>query len=152
MRNILFISLVIFLLACAPKNDLGSQIDAAQSQWQAKNVRSYQISVMRVNSIWHAQTNVVVVKDGAVVDKSATCVPAPFEGKTCTVQEFNADEFTIDGLFKTAREIVSQNQGNREVKITFDETFHFPATIVSDDPKAVDDDSMWRVVSFTANP
>lgn len=155
MRNISYIMfslLLLLLAACGPDNPVRSQIETAQAQWQAKNVRSYRISVLRVNSIWHAQTNTILVKDGAVVDHSATCVPAPFEGKTCTVREFSADEFTVDGLFKTARAAADNNAANREIKITFDETFHFPDHISTDDPKATDDDSLWRVVAFTPNP
>lgn len=149
-----FILLLIFLLGgCTVPgpSEPAVQITSAQNQWRAKDIRSYRIAVMKVQAIWHAQTNTVTVRDGAVTEQSAVCTPAPFEGHECKVQAFDANEFTVNGLFQTALALAPES-AKYQLRVTFDEQYHFPKTISSDQKEVVDDETFWRVVSFEALP
>jgi hypothetical protein len=52
------------------------QLEKAEGEWQALGITSYRIEVM-VTSIWHAQTYKLTVREGEVVEESASCIPAP---------------------------------------------------------------------------
>ncbi len=155
MRNIhLFILLLIaFLVACAvpgPSEPV-LQIAAKQNQWRAKNIRSYRISVMKVQAVFHAQTNTITVQDDKITQQSAICTPAPMEGRSCDVKEFDPNEFTVNGLFKTAL-IFAPDSAKYQLRVTFDENYFFPATIARDEKEVVDDELLWRVVAFEPLP
>ncbi len=126
-----------------------AQVQIAEAKWQARNIASYRISVLRVENIFHAQTNELTVRNGQVVEQGATCIPAPFEGTTCTVRPFDASDYTIPGLFATARAL-AMGEGGQSVEITFDENFGFPKAIHSDTPEVRDAAQAWSVVSFEA--
>ena len=139
----------LFLVACTvpgPSEPV-AQITAQQNQWRAKNITTYRISVMKVQAIFHAQTNTITVENGKVTQQSAICTPAPFEGRECTVQEFDANEFTVDGLFNTALRYAPASEKN-QLRVTFDENYFFPTTISRDEKQVVDDELFWRVVAF----
>lgn len=155
MRKILCLCLFLCLpvTACTvpgPSEPV-AQITSQQNQWQAQNVRRYRISVLKVQAIWHAQTNTITVEDGRVIDQSATCTPAPFEGRSCEVQPFDANEFTVEGLFRTALALAPESE-KYQLRVTFDEQYHFPTTISSDQKQLVDDEMVRRVVSFRPLP
>jgi hypothetical protein len=143
--TLLFASLV----ACAVPgpSEPAAQITLRQQQWNAQDIRNYRISVLKVQSIWHAQTNTLTVADGNIIDQSAVCTPAPFEGRSCTVQAFDPEEFTVPGLFATALKYAPES-AKHQLRVTFDEKLHYPTTISRDDPNATDDDTLWRVTSF----
>jgi len=122
-------------------------IASKQQQWNAKQIRNYRIAVLKVQSIWHAQTNTITVRDGTVVEQSAVCTPAPFEGRECQVQEFDPNEFTVDGLFRTALKYAPES-AKHQLRVTFDEENHYPTLISRDDENATDDDTSWSVQSF----
>jgi hypothetical protein len=125
---------------------LQTQIDKAEQQWQAQHIGKYRIEVQHVQSIWHLQINTITVEDGKVVAQSATCQPAPFEGRECKVKPFNAKDYTVAGLFAQARSVAKSERGG--VTITFDQTYGFPKLIISAPPRLVDADSSWEVLSF----
>ena len=143
--------LLVFLLlgACTvpgPSEPV-AQITSKQSQWQAKQIRSYRISVLKVQAVFHAQTNTITVQDGQVVAQSAICTPAPIETRGCEVQAFDPNEFTVDGLFATALKYAPAS-AKYQLRVTFDETFFFPAFISIDQKELLDDEGVWRVVAF----
>lgn len=151
--HILILLLFSFVVACAvpgPSEPV-LQINSKENQWREKNIRRYRISVLKAQATWHAQTNTLTVEDGKVTEQSATCTPAPSEGRTCTVQPFDTDEFTVDGLFKTARTLGSES-AKYQLRVTFDDTYFFPSTISRDVKEVVDDEAFWRVVSFEPLP
>ncbi len=153
MKSVPILLLFLVLGACTvpgPSEPL-AQIQTKQDQWHAKNIRSYRISVLKVQAIFHAQTNTVTVRDGVVTDQFAACTPAPFEGRECRVQEFEANEFTPDGLFQTALAYAPES-AKYQLRVTFDEQYFFPATISSDQKEVVDDETFWRVVAFEPLP
>lgn len=153
MRILKFLLFVLLLSACTvpgPSEPV-AQITAQQQLWRAQNVRRYRISVMKIQAIFHAQTNTITVEDGRVVDQYATCTPAPFEGRECKVQPFDADEFTVDGLFQTALAAAPES-AKYQLRVDFDERYHFPKFISRDQKELVDDETAWRVVAFQPLP
>ncbi len=60
---------------------LQAQIGLAEQQWQAQHIAHYRIQVQQISSIWHLQRYTITVQNGDVVDQSATCIPAPIEGR-----------------------------------------------------------------------
>lgn len=126
-------------------------IASRQRQWNDQKIRSYRIAVLKVNSIWHAQTHTITVRDGVVTEQSAVCTPAPFEGRECKVNEFDPNKFTVDGLFRTALEY-APDSAKYQLRVTFDEKYHYPTTISRDQANVTDDDIFWRVTSFEVLP
>ncbi len=146
------IFLFFFLATLATGCTLGSnplldQIGRAEQKWQARKVLNYRVSVLHVQSIWHAQTYNLTVKNGAVVDQSSTCITAPAESGQCKVNPFKADDYTVTGLFARAR-TMAQGENRQGLTVTFDETYGFPKTIGFDLPNAVDEDNSWVVQEF----
>ncbi len=125
---------------------LQAQIGSAEQRWQAQHIASYRIQVQQMSSIWHLQRHTITVRDGVVVDQSATCIPAPIEGRECKVRPFVAEDYTVAGLFETARSIAKSTAGG--MTITFDPTYGFPSTIGSAPPGVIDGDQSWVVLSF----
>lgn len=153
MRKLGFLFLCFCLTACTvpgPSEPI-AQITAQQQLWRAQNVRRYRISVLKVQAIFHAQTNTITVEDARVTDQSATCFPAPFEGRECKVQPFDADEFTVDGLFETALAAAPES-AKYQLRVDFDERYHFPKFISRDQKELMDDETVWRVVAFQPLP
>lgn len=149
MKSALILLVFLFLVACevpGPSEPI-LQIQGEQRQWRDKNVPNYRISVLKVQAIFHAQTNTITVRDGKVSDQSAFCTPAPFEGRACQVQEFDPDEFTVEGLFETALKYAPESAKN-QLLVDFDEEYHYPTRISRDDKDAIDDELLWRVVAF----
>lgn len=145
-----FTLLLFFLLAACSvpgPSEPVALIASKKNQWQAKNIRSYRIAVQKVQASFHAQTNTITVQDGIVTEQSATCTPAPFEGRQCKIQSFDPNEFTAAGLFNTALTYAPDSE-KYQLRVTFDETHHFPKTISRDQAEVMDDETFWRVVSF----
>lgn len=125
----------------------GDAIDQAEHKWQAQGIRSYRIQVLHLQSIWHAQTYSITVRNERVIDQSAFCVPAPSEAGQCTVRPFKAEDYTVPGLFAIARTQAGNAEG-KWTKITFDPIYGFPSGIAFDNPQVYDDDTAWSVKSF----
>jgi hypothetical protein len=148
----LLIILTITLVACnlaAPT--LLAEIDQAEQRWQDQGIDDYRLEVLVVNSIWHAQTHQLTVRDGLVVEQSAFCIPAPFEAGKCTVEPFDAAAYTIPGLFAQARAKAQQDQG-QWTELVFDPTYSFPSRIAYDHPEILDEDNNWQVKAFEPLP
>jgi hypothetical protein len=121
-------------------------IDKAEGEWQALGITSYRIEVM-VASIWHAQTYKLTVREGEVVEESASCIPAPTESGVCEVQPFDAADYTVPGLFEYARS-KAIFEGGKFTQITFDPNYSFPVKVFFDNPDIIDEESSWRVTTF----
>jgi hypothetical protein len=121
-------------------------LDLAEAQWLKSNVREYAIQVQTV-SLWHVQTHELVVKDGEVTSSSAACITAPLEfGRECTVEAFEAADFTVPGLFAKARTLV----GEKWARAAFDSSYYYPSSIGFNNPEIYDEEWGWRVVTFEA--
>ena len=143
------VAITLFLSACG-QNPLMKQIDAGEKMWQERGVASYRIEVLAVRGTWHAQKHRIVVKDGKVVDASALCIPAPAELGKCKVEPFNAEDFTVPGLFALARtEVQKREKEGQRIQITFDPDYGFPRVIAFDSlPGVTDGGGAWQVREF----
>lgn len=144
--------LTVMSIACnacglAGGNPLMAQIGQAERRWQDQGIESYRLEVRFVRSIWHAQSHLVTVRDGAVVEESASCVPAPTESGKCEVEPFNAAEYTVPGLFTQARARAQVDEG-QWTSVAFDPTYSFPSQISFDNPEVYDEDMAWIVLTF----
>jgi Family of unknown function (DUF6174) len=115
--------------------------------WLEQNIVSYQIEILVVQSVWHAQTHQITVRNNLVENATASCIPAPTEGGKCQVTTFNADEYTVPGLFAKVR---AQTQGQQAAwtTISYDPDYGFPTQISYNDLNVVDEDWTWRVTTF----
>lgn len=149
-----FILLLFFaLVGCTVPgpSEPGLLISSQQRQWNEKQIRNYRIAVLKVEAIWHAQTNTITVQDGTVIDQAAVCTPAPFGGRECQVRGFDSNEFTVDGLFRTALQYAPES-AKQQLRVTFDEKYHYPTLISRNVEGVTDDDTVWRVTSFEVLP
>ena len=71
------------------QNEVLVQIDEAEEKWLDQGIKSYRIEVLVVNSVWHAQSFTITVEDGKVIDRSASCIPAPTEFGECELRPFD---------------------------------------------------------------
>lgn len=147
----LFTGLLIFLTACSAARGKLAQLDQAEQQWREQKIEHYQLEVLVVRSIWHAQLHRITVDQGAVVDQTASCIPAPIEAGKCAVEPFNAEDFTIPQLFQLARAEMERDQGEW-TKVEFDSTYGFPSHIGYNHPEIIDEDWGWQVKAFKILP
>jgi len=129
---------------------LVAQVRRAERRWQRSDIDSYRIEVSLRSGSWHYQTHVVTVRNGEVVDASASCVTAPMEtalGKECEVEDFDPGTYTVPGLFALARALAEANPGGA-VEIDFADTYGFPRWISYDLADVVDGDQAWSVGAF----
>ena len=132
---------LLLLSACG--SAAASELEEAERRWQEQGIDDYQIEVLVVRSIWHAQSHVITVEDGVVTEQTAHCIQAPAEFEECEVEPFAAEDFTVPGLFAKAR--ASNQEG---VKITYEPTYGYPDSISFNDPNIVDEDWSWGVKRF----
>ena len=126
-------------------------LEQAESRWKQQGIASYRIEVSAFRSIHHAQFYHITVQDGVVVDQSASCTPAPLEFGKCKVEPFEAEAYTVPGLFAKASSLL---EGDYKTwgKVSFDPTYGFPSQISYNHPNAVDEDWSWSVTSFEVLP
>ncbi|RIK23733.1 MAG: hypothetical protein DCC52_12970 [Chloroflexi bacterium] len=148
---ILCLSLCVTACTVPGPSEPVAQIASAQNLWRAQNVRRYRIAVQKTNARLRTQTNTLTVEDGRVTHQTATCVPAPREGRTCQVEPFDANEFTVDGLFQTALALAPAS-AQYNLRVDFDAQYHFPKFISRDEKARADDETTWRVVEFQPLP
>ena len=122
-------------------------IDQREQVWQEQNITAYRIEVLIVRSVWHAQSHRITVRNGQVESATATCVPAPTEAGKCKVEDFNAADYTVAGLFREAH-AQTQSEFAAWVTITYDPIYGFPQQISYNHPEMIDEDWSWRVTAF----
>ncbi len=122
-------------------------VDQMEQAWLDQKITSYRIEVLVIHSIWHAQSHQITVRGNQVESATAACIAAPMEFGECQVKAFNAEDYTVAGLFREARSAAESREAT-PVKVTYDATYHFPQGISYDDPNMVDEDWSWRVTAF----
>ena len=122
-------------------------LDQKEKAWLKQNITSYRIEVLVVRSVWHAQSHQITVKNGQVETATATCIPAPTEAGKCEVEDFDAEDYTIAGLFREAQSH-TQSEYAAWVTITYDPGYGFPQEISYNHPEMIDEDWSWRVTGF----
>lgn len=147
IRLSLFLLLIILSFnACTtgPK----SQLTTSEKLWKESGINHYQISIQVVQSIWHLQIYNLTVENGLVIDSSASCIPAPYEGRECTIKTYDPDDFAIPALFSMAEHQIN-SQSSKWLKVTYDPDYGFPDLISFNDPDSLDEDWSYQVISFT---
>ncbi len=138
----ILITLTLLLTGCR-----AIQVDQMQQAWLDHKITSYRIEVMVVNSIWHAQSHQITVRDNQIESATATCTTAPMEFEECKVKAFNAEDYTVAGLFRKARS-EAESRESTPTKIIYDPTYHFPQHISYNNPQVRDGDWSWGVMAF----
>jgi len=161
-----FISILITISsACLPKTELAQEeepqqmqkitlsadslktaLSKAKDQWQAQDIAHYRIQVRHVSSVWHLQTYEIEVKNGEITH-SATCIPAPVEGRECEVEDYDPADYTVEGLFEMAGWMLD-SQVSEYAKMEFDEDYGYPKLIAYDHPEILDEDNVIAVLEF----
>lgn len=131
----------------ATGGDWQRHIDEAEQRWQEAGVGSYEIEVLHVASIWEAQSYHITVRDGEVVAAEAQCIPAPMQMGECEVREYQAEDYTVEGLFARAR-VEAGRGGGAFTQIEFEAEYGFPTRISYDQPEVLDEEQSWRVLDF----
>ncbi len=121
--------------------------DPHEQTWSAQGIDSYAIEVLVVNSIWHAQSHQITVRDGKVESSEATCFPAPYEAGQCQVKDFDPETYTVAGLFAKAQS-QAQSEWGQWTTVTYDPTYGYPSQIAYNHPDMHDEDWSWRVEAF----
>ena len=142
------ICLVVMLASCNSAQDLSLQkeVEQAEQRWAEQSVDDYRIVVV-TSSIWHMQIHDITAQDGDVAEASATCEPASVEMGKCDVQPFDAEDYTVAGLFARARWL-AQSRDAQYGQIEFDPTYSFPARMSFNHPEMIDEEWGWRVETF----
>jgi len=135
-------SLAILLTGCR-----ATQVDQMERAWLDQKIASYHVEVLVINSVWHAQSYQITVRANQIESATASCIPAPIEAGKCQVKAFNAEDYTVAGLFKKARSAAESRQAT-PAEITYDATYHFPRQMSYNDPNMVDEDWSWQVTAF----
>lgn len=118
-----------------------------EQAWLQQEISAYQIEVLVVRSVWHAQSHLLIIQNGQVESATATCIPAPTEAGQCRVEDFAAEDYTVEGLFRQA-EVHTQGKYAAWVTVTYDPSYGFPQQISYNHPEIIDEDWSWRVTSF----
>jgi hypothetical protein len=135
-----------FLLTSCTGPTLVQQIDRAEQKWNSRGINNYSIQV-QAGGWWHLQNYTVVVRNGRVLTYFATCTPATAESEPCEVHTFDPGDFTVPGLFATARAQAAMSE--EWTTITFDPNYGFPLTIRSDHPQLADAEQVWTLLEFS---
>ena len=154
-RRVITTLLCTLLLAAIAVSTCGckawvSRTNSAERRWNRQDVDSYRIEVAYIRGMWHFQKHVITVRDGQVVDASASCMDAPREtaqGTKCEVEPFDPQEYTVPGLFAKAKS-VAKEYPRRQIEINFDETYSYPTRIMRSHPDILEAIDRWRVESF----
>ena len=149
-RSAFVVTFLAGLLAACSAVQVGSPTSSlrrAEQTWRAQNIASYRIEVLVVRSVWHAQSHRIIVRNNQVESATASCVPAPMEAGKCEVEPFEAEDYTVPGLFAKAYAQLGSQQA-AWTDITYDQAYGFPRRILYDHPQMVDEDWVWRVTAF----
>jgi hypothetical protein len=131
--------------------DLQAQLSAAEQRWKDSEIASYRIKVLEVHSIWSAQRMTVTVNDGHVIDLESMCIPAPMQGRTCTIQPVEPSNFLVPALLRQARDLIDR-QRPEHLQLGFDPALGYPTRIGFNNPEIRDGDYGLMVESFERLP
>ncbi len=140
IRHLILLALTALLLAgCGPKKtELEQRIDQAEKTWKAQRMNSYVLESTCI-SLWDMQTYRVVVTDGRVVDHAAECSPSLLTTGDCKLQEYDPQDFTVDGLFRKARAL-AKTEKPQFAEVEFNPTYAFPSILGYNDPNVYDEE------------
>jgi len=141
---IFFLLYAILISACGMDESL---LAMNREKWANAGIHSYEVRVQHIQSIWHAQEYTITVENGTI-SHSARCIPAPAEGKECEVTSYDPQDFTIEGLFRTAEWALNSIHSDH-VKIIYNTELGYPEHISLDDPDILDEDNAWAVRDFS---
>ena len=114
-------------------------------------ILDYEIEVRRV-STFSDQIHRISVANGDVAEATAECAPALADYRNpCTLREFDAEDFTVSGLFKIA-ESQSERDGGRWTSIERDGRYGFPTKISYSNQEVIDGWVFWTVTRFEPKP
>jgi len=130
-----------------PRASATPSVDQREQAWLEQSITAYRIEVLVVRSVWHAQTHQITIQNGQVENATAVCIPAPTEAGKCEVEDFNAEDYTVAGLFREAH-AQTQSQYAAWTTITYDPRYGFPQQISYNHPEMYDEDWTWRVTAF----
>jgi hypothetical protein len=130
---------------------LAARLQAAEQHWQDSQIASYRITVQEIHSMWWAQQMTFTVMDGHVVDQQSMCIPAPIQGKTCTIRPVEQSNYLVPALLAQARDLI-EHQRPENVRLTFDPTLGYPTSIGFDDPQILDEDYGLTIQKFETLP
>jgi type II secretory pathway pseudopilin PulG len=135
--------------SAAERAALRRQLDEAEQRWNRQGITSYRIVVRDVQSTWHLQWNTVVVRNGQVTGRTGRCIRAPAEVGECEVRPFDPGKYTVPGLFATAHRLLDNAGPGDVIKITYDDVYGYPRTMLNDHPPIVHADGFAEVESLT---
>jgi hypothetical protein len=143
------LALMGWLAACAgaPQASATPSVEQRERAWLDQKITAYRIEVLVVRSVWHAQSHRITVQAGRVESATATCIPAPTEAGKCKVEDFDAEDYTVAGLFRQAY-AQTQSEYAAWTTTTFDPSYGFPQQISYNHPEMIDEDWAWRVTAF----
>lgn len=130
---------------------LEAQLSAAEQQWHASDIASYRITVLEVRSIWSAQRMTVTVTDGHVSDIKSMCIPAPAQGRACTIKPVEPSNYLVPMLLEQARELLAERRPEH-IQLVFDPILGYPTNIGFNDPQILDEDYGLKVEGFERLP
>jgi len=126
-----------------PPSPLLAKLDAGEAVWRGAGVTRYRIVVVDGVSSFAPVTRVftITVRDGQVVEKTADCRSGP-----CGTPTFNAEEYTVPGLFAQAR--ANASDPKLATNLTLDPTYGFPTYLATSVPNATESSGSLRVEQF----
>jgi hypothetical protein len=125
-----------------------SQLDEEEAAWNAQNITSYRLQGT-YTSVWYSLQVSLVVADGRAVDLQASCSKGIAGGPQgfCQVSYIDPSEWTVPGLFKTARNIASLDDGLFST-IQLNTAHHYPASFAHNNPDLMDGYQGYGVAYF----
>jgi hypothetical protein len=128
--------------------DLTVQLDEAEAAWQALHITDYTLTMVSA-SMWTGITVTTTVQGGIITDQEVLCDPSLLgeaTGSDCAPDE--PEDFTVPGLFATARETIQTTEFPEYFGLVFDPVYYFPSSASYDYPEAIDEEWGWWVKSF----
>jgi len=126
---------------------LAAEVTTAREGWEGTGIASYHIQVQDV-SFWYLRIYDIYVEEGAVAASSVSCLPSPIEYHDCSTPDFDAEDYTVPGLFEAARQAALLDTSENQVEITFDASYLYPASIHTDSTTATDSLHTLSVILF----
>ena len=139
-------SIFIFSLLCTACTT-NQSINQARKLWESVGNNNYHLIIRHVQSIWHCQDITIEVL-GDEITHSAICIPAPAEGDSCKIESYDPNNYTIEGLFKTAESKLNGEYA-KWVTVEFHPEFGYPTLITYNHPDMLDEDEAWMVIDFS---
>ena len=123
-----------------------NELKRAKSLYRAQGITHYHLKVRHMRSIWHLQTYEIEIWNGKITH-TATCIPAPIEGRQCQVEPYEPADYTVEGLFNTVTWILESDYA-QWANIQYHSEYGYPKIISFNHPDILDEDNLWVVLEF----